>query len=82
MPEVKLDAGDAAELAEMLQFLTGWLRHDSGRLAAFAGRVRRSPRLRHPGPSRRLGAVCLPARRQRRRAPLRPGPSHMSRTTS
>ncbi len=41
MPEVKLDAGDAAELAEMLQFLTGWLRHDSGRLAAsleeFAG---------------------------------------------
>lgn len=28
MPEVKLDATDAAELAEMLQFLTGWLARD------------------------------------------------------
>jgi hypothetical protein len=28
MPEVRLDAGDAAELAEMLQFLTGWLARD------------------------------------------------------
>ena len=26
MPDVWLDASDAAELAEMLQFLTGWLR--------------------------------------------------------
>jgi hypothetical protein len=25
MPEVKLDAADAAELAEMLQFLSEWL---------------------------------------------------------
>jgi hypothetical protein len=25
MPEVKLDTANAAELAEMLQFLTGWL---------------------------------------------------------
>ena len=31
MPEVRLDA---AELAEMLQFLTGWLSHDPGRLTA------------------------------------------------
>ena len=34
MPEVRLDAGDATELAEMLQFLTGWLARDPARLAA------------------------------------------------
>jgi hypothetical protein len=34
MPQVNLDAGDAAELAEMLQFLTGWLARDPARLAA------------------------------------------------
>jgi hypothetical protein len=34
MPEVKLDATDAAELAEMLQFLSGWLARDPARLAA------------------------------------------------
>jgi hypothetical protein len=34
MHEVKLDAADAAELAEMLQFLTGWLDRDPGRLGA------------------------------------------------
>jgi hypothetical protein len=41
MPEVRLDAGDAAELGEMLQFLTGWLAREPTRLAAsleeFAG---------------------------------------------
>ena len=31
MPEVKLDAVDAAELAEMLQFLSQWLTRDPGR---------------------------------------------------
>jgi hypothetical protein len=34
MPEVRLDAADAAELTEMLQFLTGWLSRDPSRLAA------------------------------------------------
>ena len=34
MPEVRLDTADAAELAEMLQFLTGWLARDPARLAA------------------------------------------------
>jgi hypothetical protein len=34
MPEVKLDVTDAAELAEMLQFLSGWLAQDPARLAA------------------------------------------------
>jgi hypothetical protein len=34
MPEVRLDAADAAELTEMLQFLTGWLARDPSRLAA------------------------------------------------
>jgi hypothetical protein len=32
MPDMKLDATDAAELAEMLQFLSGWLARDPGRL--------------------------------------------------
>jgi hypothetical protein len=34
MPEVTLHATDAAELAEMLQFLSGWLARDPARLAA------------------------------------------------
>ena len=34
MPEVKLNAADAAELAEMLQFLSQWLAQDPGRLGA------------------------------------------------
>jgi hypothetical protein len=32
MPEVKLDAVDAAELAEILQFLSQWLARDPARL--------------------------------------------------
>jgi hypothetical protein len=34
MPDVRLDAGDAAELTELLQFLSGWLARDPGRLGA------------------------------------------------
>jgi hypothetical protein len=34
MPEVRLNAADAAELAEMLQFLSEWLSRDLGRLGA------------------------------------------------
>ena len=34
MPEVKLDVTDAAELAEMLQFLSHWLGRDPARLSA------------------------------------------------
>jgi len=41
MPDMKLDAADAAELAEILQFLSGWLARDPARLGAslddFAG---------------------------------------------
>jgi hypothetical protein len=41
MPEVILNAADAAELAEMLQFLRDWLRRDPARLGVsleeFAG---------------------------------------------
>jgi hypothetical protein len=41
MPDVSLNATDAAELAEMLQFLSEWLARDPGRLGAslaqFAG---------------------------------------------
>jgi len=32
---VRLDASDAAELAEMLQFLSDWLRRDPGRPGAW-----------------------------------------------
>jgi hypothetical protein len=32
VPDMKLDASDAAELAEMLQFLSGWLARHPGRL--------------------------------------------------
>jgi hypothetical protein len=34
MPEVRLNAADAGELAEMLQFLSEWLSRDPARLAA------------------------------------------------
>ena len=34
MPDMKLDVTDAAELAEMLQFLSHWLAQDPARLAA------------------------------------------------
>ena len=34
MPEVKLDAADAAKLAEMLRFLSQWLARDPARLGA------------------------------------------------
>ena len=34
MPDVRLDAGDAAGLAELLQFLAEWLARDPGRLGA------------------------------------------------
>ena len=34
MPELRLDVVDAAELAELLQFLSQWLARDRGRLGA------------------------------------------------
>jgi hypothetical protein len=34
MPDFKLDTSDAAELAEMLQFLSQWLARDPARLGA------------------------------------------------
>jgi hypothetical protein len=41
MPQMTLDAGDAAELAELLQFLAEWLARDPARpgasLAEFVG---------------------------------------------
>ena len=42
MPQIRLDLGDAAELAEMLTFLAGWLSGSqkqilAGSFAAFAG---------------------------------------------
>ena len=37
MPSMTLDAVDAAELAEMLAFLSRWLARDPGRLGASLG---------------------------------------------
>jgi len=37
MPQISLDAVDAAELAELLQFLSRWLARDRGRLGASLG---------------------------------------------
>ena len=37
MPDLRLDAVDAAELAELLQFLAGWLARDPDRLGASLG---------------------------------------------
>ena len=37
MPQMSLDAVDAAELAELLQFLSRWLARDRGRLGASLG---------------------------------------------
>ena len=41
MPQLRLDVVDAAELAELLQFISGWLARDPDRLGisleAFAG---------------------------------------------
>jgi len=34
MPEIKLDVTDAAELAQILQFLSRWLTRDPARLGA------------------------------------------------
>jgi hypothetical protein len=34
MPQTTLDTGDAIELAELLQFLSGWLARDPARLGA------------------------------------------------
>jgi hypothetical protein len=75
IPGVMLNASDAAELAQLLQFLSGWLSHDPGHLgaslASFVGQLRRQPRLRHRA-ARGPGPLRLPARRRRRRIPLRP----------
>jgi hypothetical protein len=71
MPGVTLDAADAAELAEMLQFLSDWLAREPARLGASLEDFVGHPRLRHPAAARRPGPLCLPARRQRWRAPVR-----------
>ena len=79
MPEVRLDAADAAELAEMLQFLSQWLARDPARLAASLEQFTGHPAYGMRPAARRPGAVRLPARRQRRRGPLR---RHSGRMTT
>ena len=64
MPEVRLDVVDAAELAELLQFLARWLARDRGRLGASLGKFVGHPAYNvgelAPGP----GPVHVPARRR------------------
>ena len=71
MTAVTLNATDAAELAEMLQFLADWLKRDPDRLRAsledFVGHPAYNTRQLQRGP----GPVHLPARRQRRGISLR-----------
>ena len=43
MPAIPLDASDAMELAELLQFLGGWLESDHDNLAASLARFAGSP---------------------------------------
>jgi hypothetical protein len=43
MTDIRLDTGDAAELAELLQFLAGWLARDPGRLGASLGQFVGNP---------------------------------------
>jgi hypothetical protein len=43
VPEVRLDAVDAAELAELLQFLAQWLTRDPGLLGASLGQFAGHP---------------------------------------
>ena len=72
MPDLRLDAVDAVELAELLQFLAGWLARDPDRLGAsledFVGHPAYGTGAAAPGPA----PVHLPARRRRRRVPVRP----------
>jgi hypothetical protein len=77
VPEIKLDATDAAELAEMLQFLSQWLDRDPGRLAASLDSSSATP----PTAARICAptwSACLPVWRQRRRTSVRP-PAAMTR---
>jgi hypothetical protein len=72
MPGLRLDVVDAAELAELLQFLGEWLARDPDRLGvsldAFVGHPAYGTAQPAPGPE----PVHLPARRRRRRVPVRP----------
>ena len=77
MPEVKLDAADAAELAEMLQFLSQWLGRDPARLGPSLEEFAGHPAYGLAQLRQDLGTVRFPAWRQRRRTPLRP-PAAMS----
>jgi len=64
MPRMSLDAVDAAELAELLQFLSQWLSRDPARLGdsleAFVGHPAYGTAQLAAGP----GPVHLPARRR------------------
>jgi hypothetical protein len=67
-----MDPADAAELPELLQFLSEWLARDPPPPRRLPGRLRPPPRLRAATtPQRRPAPLHLPARRQQRRNALR-----------
>ena len=69
MPDITLDLGDTAELAELLQFLRDWLATDGDNLAeSLAGFV--GSHNYDLGQQQRPGPLHLPAGRQRRRSSL------------
>jgi hypothetical protein len=65
VPSLSLDAGDAAQLAEMLQFLSDWLTTDPS-LEASLNRFVGHPAYGMSHLPGRPGPVRLPAGRQRR----------------
>ena len=72
MPEMKLDVVDAAELAELLQFLSQWLARDPARLGDSLAQFVGHPAYGLAQLRNDLQRFRLPARRQRRRGPVRP----------
>jgi hypothetical protein len=69
---MKLDVVDAAELAELLQFLSQWLARDPARLGDSLAQFVGHPAYGLAQLRSDLAAVHLPARRQRRRGLVRP----------
>ena len=72
MPEVRPDAADAAELAEMLQFLSEWLARDPARLSASLEQFVGHPAYGTAQLRQDLDRFTFLTRRRRRRVPVRP----------
>ena len=65
IPDVRLAAGDAAELTELLNFLIDWINSDPAAAVRITAAFCRQQRLRHHSPPGRPGAPPVPPRRRR-----------------